>query len=236
MLAAPEQRSLFAYELGPRQSQRVLEQAVRAEARMTLTLRTEEAPALHGVIVSGSAESLWIGIDQPEIRLTTGLQSVCCDGVLELNEARYLLSSNVLAVANEDDVRRLEIARPQGLQILQRRRFWRAQMQDSSPVLVSRPGVGQEHSWSCTASMMNVSVDGLAGLAGQSDADAAPVGERLRVVFRICRAEEPFVVDAVLKSKTAAGTDGQIVLGLQLDLGDDPDQQRRLHAALERLA
>ena len=236
MLAARHEHALFAYELEARQAQRILEQALRAGARVTLTPGTENPTPLQGVLVSATAESLWIEVRQPRIELDAGLQSVCCEGVFELGDTRYLLASNVLAVVSDGEDRRLEIVRPEGLQVLQRRRFWRAQVQDSSPVLVSRPAADGQAPWSCLASMLNVSVDGLACLAERSEADATAVGEQLRLVVRVCPAEEPFVVDAVLKSKTAAGTEGQIVLGFQFDLTREPDQRQRLHAALERLA
>ncbi|MHC4089920.1 MAG: PilZ domain-containing protein, partial [Planctomycetota bacterium] len=211
-------------------------QAERAGARITLTLGARTSTPLQGSIESATAESLWIEIEQPEVTLGPELQSVCCDGVIELEATRFLLTSNVLAVVTESGASRVEIARPDGLQVVQRRHFWRATVQDSSPVVLSRPGAEDEACWSCAASMMNLSVAGLACLAERSAADATEVGEQVRIMFRVRRSDEPFVVDSMLRSKTPAGTDGMIILGFEFNLAGDPQQQQRLHTALEHLA
>jgi len=236
MLTARDHRSLYAYQIDPGQSQRIVEQAVRARVAITLTPGGDAGRSLCGTIDAATIESLWIEVDQAAGGIDAALQSVCCEGRFELNGTRYLLDSNVLAVVDQPDNHRVEIVRPSHLQIIQRRRFWRARVQDSSPVLITRTDAGDAEGWSCRASMMNVSADGLACLAGLNDADATTIGQRLRIVVRVSKTEEPLTLDAVLKSKTAAATRGQAILGFQFDLDPSSPTRQRLLAALNRLA
>ncbi len=228
-------RTPFAFTLGRRQALRLWEQAVRCAAVVTLTPRTDEELQLVGPIESDTGESIWIGLGEFESARAAPLRSVCCDGVLELGDDRYLFETNVLAVRDEDGRTSLEMARPEGLQVIQRRRFVRAELRDSGRVQLSRADPDEPAAakgWSASASIMNISVDGLACRAHRADADAIAVGDVVRTTFAVVRGQEPFVLDAVIKSKIPAGTEGHTVLGLHL-LHADRRQQKRLQAALE---
>ncbi|MCP4250467.1 MAG: hypothetical protein GY778_25775 [bacterium] len=231
----PTTNALFAYQLDGRISQRVLEQAVRRGAALTLTPSDPGFHPWQGRIHSDTAESLWVEVDPNGSGSAPGWPSVCCDAELDLESTRYIFASNVLAEVVDADGRRLEIARPKQLQVVQRRRFWRAQLQESSPVLLDRlPGANGD-AWSFMASMMNVSVDGLACLADRADADEIDVGERLRLIFQAAGNRESFVFDAVLRNKTLGGSEGQLVLGFQFEPGGDLEQSERLQQALRSL-
>ncbi len=235
MQAAAPPNALFAYQLDVRMSQRVLEQAVRRGAALTLTPSEPGTQPWPGTILSGTPESLWLEVDANVGDSGSLRPSVCCDAELDLEATRYIFASNVLAEVVDADPRRLEIARPQQLQVVQRRRFWRAHLQESSPVLLDwLPGTNGG-AWSCRAAMMNVSVDGLACLADRADADAVDVGERLRLIFQAAGSRESFAFDAVLRNKTPGGSAGQLVLGFQFERGGDLEQSERLQHALRSL-
>ncbi len=235
MQAAAPPNALFAYQLDVRRSQRVLEQAVRRGAALTLTPSEPGSQPWPGTMLSGTPESLWVEADTNAGDSRSLRPSVCCDAELDLAATRYIFASNVLAEVVDADLRRLEIARPQQLQVVQRRRFRRAHLQDSSPVLLDRLPGADGDAWTCRAAMMNVSVAGLACLADQTDADAVDVGERLRLVFQAAGSRESFAFDAVLRNKTPGGSAGQLVLGFQFEPGGDLEQSDRLRQALRSL-
>jgi hypothetical protein len=225
----------FAVAVEPKRAQRLWELAVRSAAVITLTPRTDNELQLAGPIESATTESLWIAC--PEAAGEAELQSVCCDGELELGEARYLFDTDVLAIRSQQGRHLIEIARPLELHVIQRRRFWRAKVQGSSLVRLSRAGseAGQQATgWSCVGLMLNASVDGLACRTECKLADAVAVGEALRVAFKVSEDEEPFAIDAIIKGKTPAATEGQVVLNLQFKHADD-QQYQRLQATLECL-
>jgi c-di-GMP-binding flagellar brake protein YcgR len=161
------------------------------------------------------------------------VQTLCCDAELQFGDGRYLFSTNVLSVVDEADGRHLELVRPEELQCVQRRRFLRAEIRESSPVFLNRHGAREDESWTGTASMMNLSVDGMACLADRVATDAIATGDTLWTEFRVAGQHEPFTTQAVVRSKTPAGTGDCIVLGLQFRWADAPEQFNRLHAALE---
>ena len=131
-------RTPSALTVDRRQGLRLWEQAVRGGAVVTLTPRTDEELELVGPVESDTGESIWISLGEFELARTAPLQSVCCDGVLELGDTRYLFETNILAVRNEDGCTCVEMAHPEGLQVAQRRRFVRAEVRDSGPVQLSQ--------------------------------------------------------------------------------------------------
>jgi c-di-GMP-binding flagellar brake protein YcgR len=236
MLTLEQNRSLFAYELDPTEALRVLEVAIRRRVEVSLTPKTRAEASLDGSIRSATSESLWIVFDDPDAESCPGLQSMCCEVAFELDGARYQFETNVLAVVADGNDRQVEVARPGGLQVLQRRRFWRAQVHESSPVRIASAHTDEDSVWSGTAAMMNVSPAGLACLAQRYDADAAAIGDVLQVTFELPGDGEPFTLQGVVRSKTPAGTDDRIVLGLEFRLGQDRDSLHRLQAILQHYA
>ena len=227
-------------ELGSRESQRVLEQACRAGARATIVPQTGHQPTLLGTLATLTAESLWLDMDRTSPASDAARQSACCDVTLGFRESRYLFATNVVSTVQAEGESRLEVARPDTVCLLQRRRFWRARLAESTGVRLRRVADGDDGvngpAWDCRASMLNVSPDGLACLVTRRDADATVVGQRLHVEFALSAVQGSFVMNARLKAKTPAGTDGAIVLGLQLEPAAGSEQRRRLARALERLA
>jgi len=233
MQAVQNACGLYAYPLGRQQSVRSVEQAVRCEAQVSLVLRTEAEPCVVGQVVAGTQESLWIALEAEPAPPIEVLPTVFCDGELKLGGALYLFSTSVLGVRDGESGRMLEIVRPDELEIVQRRRFLRASVRESSPVRLSLPAEAGAEPWSCRGSVLNLSVDGMACLTGQRDTDAVAVGERIHLEFELPQADETFAVEAVVRSKTPAGTEHRVVLGVQFQFQDAPAQFERLHAALQ---
>ena len=232
MLTIEQERSLFAYELDLRRTRRLLEVAVRRRACVSVTTRHTPEILLNGSIASGTPESLWIELDALPGRTARGLQSMCCEVVLELDGTRYLFETNALALIEHHAERRLELARPETLQVLQRRRFCRASVHESSPVHLVRPAAAGVEPWSGSASLLNVSPVGVACLAQQDDADATYIGDVLQVTFELPAEDEPFVLEGTVRSKTPSRDAGQVLLGLEFRHGEDREQFYRLQSAL----
>lgn len=232
MLTIEQERSLSAYELDPRRSRRLLEVAVRRKARVSVTTRHTPEVLLNGWIASGTPESLWIELESLPERTAIGLQSMCCDVVLELDGTRYLFETNALALIEDRTERRLELVRPEALHVLQRRRFCRAAVHESSAVHLVRPAAEGVEAWSGSASMLNVSPAGVACLAQQEDADATCIGDVLQVTFSLPAEDEPFTLEGTVRSKTPSRDAGLVLLGLEFSHGEDREPFRRLQSAL----
>ncbi len=239
MLAMNTTETPFTFGLDARQSNRVLELAARACAVVVLTPRTDEKLQLWGPIEAQSDESLWISLDEANIGYVEDLQSVCCDGVLELGDARYLFDTNILAFRGSDDCMSVEVASPCKIRVIQRRRFCRAQLQESSEIELldtnAAPADGDDLR-SHLGAMLNVSVEGLACRVPTETSDAFRPDQELQVRFTVLSDPEPFEFTALLKSKTPGGTPGMTVLGLHFKHSPNESAYHRLQAALERLA
>jgi Tfp pilus assembly protein PilZ len=226
LTASPD---LFAYPLDRRRSARILEQAARSHARVTLQPRSPgDAPELAGVIVAAAPESFCVQLDEGMPDVPPSAASVCCDACLRLGSDQYLFDTSIMAVIDTDTPTRLEVARPDTVQIMQRRRFRRTAVRGSSPVTVRTVGGG-----AASGTLLNASVDGVACRVATEAADRAKIGDTVRIQFELADPPQSFDLAAVVRSKTPAATEFQTIVGLQFAYGrEDREQRHRLTAAL----
>ncbi len=236
MLATERSTAVATYPLDRKQSSRIVEQAVRFHAPVRLVPRGIPGLRLEGMLVSATAKSVCVRLPGWQDSSPAALEAVECDGELSVAQAQYRFTTSVLSVTEGSEGCSVELEHPQEVRVVQRRRFVRAQVQESSPVRLSRQASGDRESWSTTASMMNLSVDGLACLADRAQVDAITVDDVVRVEFSVAGQSERFAVDATVKAKTPAATSGRIVVGLQLRMQNDPEQFARLQSALASLS
>jgi hypothetical protein len=145
-----------------------------------------------------------------------------CDATIQLGENRYLFCSDVVAVQGPSTPggrSRIYLARPENVQVAQRRRSWRFRPAQSSRVELTWTNAEKTRSegigWLC-----NVSADGLACRADAALAEQLGIGEQVSISFALTPGDpERFSLDAVLCNKTPAGTEGTMILGLQFMTG-----------------
>jgi hypothetical protein len=241
----------FAIDLSPRQSARTLEQAMRHRAEVLVEPRTwEEAeplscrlePAMDtGSRRDGGARLIVLSYDlsaenQPEPR--SSIEQLCrlvgtyCDLAIRLSENIYLCSSDVIRVirpVEPNGALYLHLARPEMLQVAQRRRFRRFPLADSARVRISwkrdAEPAGEGVGWLC-----NISPDGLACRTDLQVAEQLLIGETVRVDFALSPTDpQRFVFDAAVCNKIPAGTEGRIIVGLQFQT--DPQLASSLQMA-----
>ena len=223
-----------AIDLDEQSSARVLERAVRAKALLELRAKVGgPAETMAARLIEIRGDSLFVSVtDSLDAAL---LRSAYCDVGLMLENQQYLFSTNVLDVLDSMEGKRLELVRPRMLQALQRRRFVRADLAESSRVCLGAPG-DFDHP-ACHGVLLNVSCDGLACRVDRGDADAHDVGEMVGVSFSIGALEDRFEFNAAVQNKTRAGTEGTVILGLQFyQTPPRHEQASRLREALELYA
>lgn len=235
LTAATRQNApLYAYDISPRQSSRLVELAVRNSAMVKLNLKTDPEIELTGIVFSAGPESLWI---EPEQQGDLGDQliTVCCDGELSLGETRYLFAGSILAISRDEQHYQLEITRPDALQVIQRRRFLRADLIESTTVdllAIDQPVDAED---ALTAGiLLNLSVGGIACRITTAVADQLTDGQRIGIRFELPGDPQPFYLPARVTNKTPAGSDGQMVLGLEFEITPKSPQAQRLGKALEK--
>jgi len=159
-----------------------------------------------------------------------------CDVVIELGENRYLFSADVVGVqlpTSPHGKTRIALSYPDTIQIAQRRRYRRFQPARSTQVelrwinqeKIQNSGIG----WLC-----NVSENGLSCRTELRVADQLGIGERVKIEFALSMGDEQFTLDAVLCSKSPAGTRGKMLLGLQFVYDPENETLRNSQQSLRR--
>jgi hypothetical protein len=245
----------YAIDLTARQSSRVIEQALRHKAAVILEPRifnAEEALRGHleavlppggsalrpaALVVALTTRCLTDVSDLPQ-PVTVTLQELnllvgtCCDGSLRLGDSRYLFDADVLRVEASHEpgmIARVYMTRPETLQVMQRRKFSRFRPARSTQVEL-RWQKDSDTMQGAIAWLCNISPDGLACRLDRRIAEQLWIGDRLSAEFTLAPGERNhYVIEAILCSKTPAGTDDKMILGLQYVTG--PGSEETLSAA-----
>jgi c-di-GMP-binding flagellar brake protein YcgR len=233
MITTQKQRNLFLYPLNIRQSSRVFEQALREHAAVCLIPKLPEANSLEGTLASRTEESAWIAVSEFEWKQAMPLQSVCCDGELSVDGVMYIFATNILSVTEQNGEVRVEIALPEELSVVQRRRFSRTAMRESRAVTLSGASGDEGGAWSCLSSLLNLSVNGLACRVDQVHADRIQINQVLNISFRLETSPDPVECRGRLRSKTPAGSEGCVVLGFEFSETPDTDWMEQLRRELQ---
>lgn len=250
----------YAIDLSARQSSRTLEQAVRHRAEVMVYSRIlpRDDPIMARLVsietpIGWQSRRPCLVLEvfnglPPQARdaASTGEQNggsleslvgTYCDVSLRLGENRYLFCSDVVAVqgpSGSGGRPRIYLARPETLQVAQRRRSWRFRPAQSSRVEITwvnaektkTEGIG----WLC-----NVSAEGLACRTDLNVAAQLGIGEEITLSFALTPGDpERFVLDAVLCNKTPAGTEGTMILGMQFLVGQGHQASAAAAEALRR--
>jgi hypothetical protein len=218
----------FAIDLTPRQTARVLEQALRAGAELQIEPRNLPAgQVMRGKLLGRELDLLAVQLvedgQRPPLHALIG---AFCEVRTQLSGELYLFSSCVLDVVAHPTARRALITAPNTIQVANRRRFERTNAAVASQVRIwigtqKVPAVGL---------LANVCADGLACSLADTTLDAAlALGESVRVRFELAGFDEWFELPAVLCNKEVSRNQQQLSLGLGFNASpDDPAAQAAL--------
>lgn len=223
----------YAIDLSQRQSARTLEQAVRHNALISLRPRCrEDTPALICRLeqpenhLEGTATRRYLIAllaNDPEQRIEyliddyRELVGCYCDTNMTLGEHRYMFSTDVvelLPAPPQPGGVVFKLTLPPVIQVAQRRRFRRIKLAQSTQVALKwtddNQAAGGGVGWLC-----NLSQDGMACRTEAHTADRLCIGQELIVEFGLSpESSQRFLMDAMLCSKTPAGNQGKIILGM----------------------
>ncbi len=214
----------YATELNKRQSQRVIEQAIRLKAPVLIEPRTlDNLESIKGCLQDGQPDTLLIQFAEEPIPAAVFIPTSYCEGRLFVGDNRYLFTTNVLELDTRDELASLTVVRPETIQVLQRRKFWRASLHESSEVRFSWKDEGAN---SHTAGqLLNLSPDGLACRLSRDAADAILIGDPIEASFQLPSCDHLFELTGVLCNKTPGGSPDTMIVGLQfvVDQHSRPD-------------
>lgn len=204
----------YAVDLSTGQSSRTLEQAVRNQATVLIEPRMWiDGEGLKGRLVAADAASIAAHITETPVAGLGMIVGMYCDAAIVLGRDRFLLSTFCRAATESKGEWRVELARPERLQVQQRRRFWRVQLARPSEVRVRWEEKGTRGR--TVGQLYNISGEGMACMVMAEPVASLSVGDALRVSFRLPDVDRVFEMGAVLCSKTPAAAVGGVILGMQ---------------------
>ncbi|MBN1347615.1 MAG: PilZ domain-containing protein [Phycisphaerae bacterium] len=206
----------FTFDLSSSQSNRVIDQAIRHRAEVTLEPKGWTDGRVVKAIIRGCDD--WLLLVEQVAESDESLESVVgmhIDVQMTLGQTLYLFTTHVVDIDYTEPEALLLIARPEMLQVTQRRKFQRMTLRSPCSVhLNPRP---QGTNGAVTGKLLNLSVEGMACCLGQSAAESVRIGDLIRVGLHPEEAEHGFEFDAVLANKSEAGTEGHVILGIRFD-------------------
>lgn len=203
-------------DLNSRQANRVIEQAVRAQAELEIEPRTRQDEVLRGTLVGRDEELLRVDLATQTSTLPLyALLGAYCDVRTVLSGQLYMFGSCVVDAIQDAATQRLILRRPDGIQLANRRRFERRALSEFSQVRLwpsasTTPYVGE---------LCNLSGDGLAArfIRGELD-ELLLVGDDVRVSFEAPGAGEVFELPATVCNKTVTSDAQQLIIGLEYQM------------------
>lgn len=219
--------ALVAVEMEPKPSQQMLERARRERATVTVLPKSRQHDApLVGTVCDVDEDCLKVSLEGEIVGHPGLLRTTLCEVELFLSDARCFFCSEVVDFIGQSVAWTMQLARPERMHLLQRRRFMRAKLQPSAHVeLYGADYCGPEPA---RGQLLNVSPDGLACKVPVEVGDALGIDDLLAIGFTLWPDSEPFTVAARVKNKTTAGSSEWMILGLQFqcDEGTRPHLER----------
>ena len=200
-----------AIKLSRDASTQTLDSAIRSQSPIVLESATFPNVTINGFLISGNETTLLMEVTGKPALDPAKLEGAQCT-VQMYTDRRYQFSAKISAVPQWGGSYSIALDRPSVLGVLDRRRFLRANLAPSSKVMLDWPDAGGRHSQS--ASLLNISADGMACRIKDSVAVGIEKHTQLKATFEMPGRDEPFEIEAVVTNKTPA-SEGCTILGLQ---------------------
>lgn len=198
-------------KLSPDDSRRLIESAVSNRAPVILESAKFPAITINGALISADEQALLMEV--------TGTPAVSFDAIVGAtvnvqvyDERRLTFPTRINAAPQWGRSRAISLDRPRHVQVVERRRFLRAKLAPSSHVTLEWQADGQTHRH--TATLLNISIEGIACRVERAAADAIQKRTQLTAMFELPGAGKPFVLRAIVSNKTPA-SEGWSILGIQ---------------------
>lgn len=200
-----------AIKLSQDASTQALDSAIRSQSPIVLESATFLNITINGFLISGNETTLLMEVTGKPALDAAMLEGTQCT-VQMYTDRRYQFSAKISAVPQWGGSYSIALDRPDVLRVLDRRRFLRANLAPSSTVMLDWPDAGGRHSQSAT--LLNISADGMACRIKDSLAVSIEKQMHLMVTFEMPGRDESFELEAVVTNKTPA-SEGNTILGLQ---------------------
>ncbi|MBI4719584.1 MAG: PilZ domain-containing protein [Planctomycetes bacterium] len=215
---------------------RLLRRAIEERATLRLSVEADSlSPALTATITGGDEEFLELLICMRDADECARAADGLFHAGLVLDGVPYGFETVCSAAVTDDRKATLRIRTPATLRPIERRRTARHTFREPALVTMQFAGATQR----CTATLLNLSLTGLACRVASEASTGVAVGMSVRADFQTDPDESPLSLAARVVTCTPAGTPGHLVLGMEFESApasaDDRERLRAALAAAERL-
>jgi hypothetical protein len=241
----------FAYDLGPRQSSRVIEQSVRQKCSVwTETIEQAQPRAFVGFLIAGNSEVITLQLNGPIMDSYAPSTGQYYQLLITMGENRYLTVSDLLEVQPCTEGMMLIFTRPKNLQVMQRRHYHRYIPGQSFPVYIS--WTKQDHSLAedeplekdaknspppqhspALGQMRDISQQGISIRVPDTLDHHLFIGDSVTVRFSISVQEPEFCLESMICHKDLTPAHKELILGMEfMKLDENKELMNRLHHTL----
>lgn len=200
-----------AVKLDHRNTQTVLDAAVRTQGQVVLESAAWGNITVNGFLISADDKALLMEVTGKPALKVNSLVGVKCGGQIYCDQ-RYLFNTSITAAPEWGKTRCLALARPDEISVLDRRRFARANLAPSSQVRLewTRDGLARRY----TAPLLNISPDGLSCRLDGAVAESIEIGDIVLTRFHLPGQEREFRLEVKILNITRAA-EGRSIVGVQ---------------------
>ncbi len=211
----------YAYDIGPRKSQRILAQAIRQGAMVwAQTIDQTNSQAVKGRLceAENDSDAIWIELDVPVYNLETMIGRYY-QLIINLTEARYLTVSDLIDIHQSSDKTIFIFTRPENIQVMQRRRFRREVPESSIPVYISWQETSANHNSEIkTPAVGKIANISRLGMSIKTNAELDKylfVGDTIHIRFAFSVKEPELFTSAVICHKELLTKAEELLMGVQ---------------------
>ncbi|MFA5863454.1 MAG: PilZ domain-containing protein [Phycisphaerae bacterium] len=229
----------YAYDLGPRQSARVIEQAVRQRATVWAeTIEQIQPRAFSGSLVSCNSEVILLHLASQGQASFKPLAGQYYQILISLGETRYLTVCDLLEVQTRTEGLTVIFNRPKTIQVMQRRRFHRHVPGQAFAVYISWQETHENEKAKVNATpalgkVRDLSMHGMSVQVQESLDNCLFIGDLVYIRFSLNVRDPEFFTSATVCHKEVRKEQSELIIGLQfVNTEQTSDFQTRLRTAL----
>jgi c-di-GMP-binding flagellar brake protein YcgR len=229
----------YAYDLGPRQSTRIIEQSIRQHATIWAEpIEEMQSRTFSGYFITANPEMIAFNLATTNPEEIAPVIGQYYQLLINLGETRYLAVSDILDVQQQNDGLMLIFSRPKQLQVMQRRHFHRHVPTQSLPVYLSWQEVADENEKEIITTPVlgqigDISIDGMAVRLPQNLDNHLFIGDTVYARFSLSVRDPEYLASASVSHKEPDRDRGELIIGLQFnDTTENGEFKTRLRNAL----
>lgn len=228
----------YSYELGEKQSARVLAQAVRMRSPVWAEAITQTTSrSLTGFLSHLDSQILQFDVQGDRATREETLPGQYYQMVINLSDSRYMTVADLIEVQESSSSQTLIFARPISLQVLQRRRLARWTPGKAQPVYMSWEGPDGQMTAPSMGQLSDLSLGGLSVRLPDTVDGCLFIGERVSVRFSLSTRQAEFATWATVCHKHVDVDHNEVIVGMQFipEEGEKGhDFEDRLRTALQQ--